>query len=72
MLPPETRKHCTSALLRDGTRVCIRAVRPEYKQLLATEFGILSKHSICLGFFLAKKELSEKDLVNLTEVDYLL
>jgi RimJ/RimL family protein N-acetyltransferase len=49
--------------------VCIRAIQPDDKRLLAAGFGNLSKHSIYRRFFYSKRELSEKDLVSLTEVD---
>jgi hypothetical protein len=66
----EARNYCDCGRLRDGTSVCVRAVRPDDKRLLTAEFARLSRDSIYLRYFYAKKELSEEELVSLTEVDF--
>jgi len=57
------------AVLDDGTRVRLRAVRPDDKELLARAFGKLSAETRYRRFFSAKDRLSEAELKYLTEVD---
>ena len=56
--------------LRDGTAVTIRAVRPDDKERIVTAFHALEPHSIYARFFHAKTELSDQELRQLTEIDY--
>ena len=56
--------------LRDGTAVTVRAVRPDDKERIVTAFDALEPHSIYARFFHAKTELSEQELRQLTEIDY--
>jgi GNAT superfamily N-acetyltransferase len=55
--------------LSDGTRVLIRAVRPEDKALLQQGFEAWSERSRLLRFCAPKHELSASELRYLTEVD---
>ena len=57
------------ALLRDGTRVHLRLVRPEDKPMLRAGFERLSPASRYRRFFTNKNSLTERELVYLTEVD---
>jgi GNAT superfamily N-acetyltransferase len=56
--------------LDDGTAVTIRAVRPDDKSRIVKAFLALEPHSIYARFFYAKTELSEQELRQLTEIDY--
>ena len=56
--------------LNDGGPVTIRAARPDDKQRILTAFLALEPHSIYARFFYAKTELSEEELRQLTEIDY--
>jgi GNAT superfamily N-acetyltransferase len=56
--------------LRDGAPLHIRAIRPEDKQGLAEMFDRLSVDTIYYRFLGAKKELSEEELIYLTELDF--
>lgn len=57
------------ATLSDGTPVTLRLVRPEDKTLLREGFARLSPTSRYLRFFAAKRELTDAELVRLTELD---
>ncbi len=56
--------------LSDGSVVTIRAVRPDDKERILKAFRALEPHSIYARFFHAKTELSEQELRQLTEIDY--
>jgi len=56
--------------LRDGTRILIRAIRPEDKPLLLKHFRSLSERSIYYRFFGHKRSLEQADLRGLTELDF--
>lgn len=56
--------------LNDGTALTVRAVRPDDKARLVNAFLALEPHSIYARFFHAKTELSEQELRQLTEIDY--
>ena len=57
-------------ILRDGSSMRIRAVRPDDKQRLMRHFESLSQRSIYQRFFGFKRMLTEADLVRFTEVDF--
>jgi GNAT superfamily N-acetyltransferase len=57
------------ATLRDGTRIVLRTVRPDDKDLLRRGFLKLSPESRYLRFFAPKLDLTEDELRYLTEVD---
>ena len=56
-------------LLRDGTSVDIRAIRPDDRTRLVDLFGRLSAQSIYFRFFGAKKRLTDAELRQFTELD---
>ena len=56
-------------VLRDGTEVRLRHVRPDDKELLRRGFAETSPESRYSRFFTAKLSLSERELRYLTEVD---
>jgi len=57
------------ATLRDGTPVVLRPIRPEDKRLLVDGFERLSEESRLRRFMAPVKQLTEKQLSYLTEVD---
>ena len=57
------------AVLRDGTKVAIRLLRPEDKELLRAGFDRLSPESRYARFLAPKTQLSEDELRYLCEVD---
>ncbi len=72
--PPESRASLSTYRvnenLRDGTPVCVRAIRPSDKALLETAFDRQSAETIYSRFFHFKRELSVCDLKNFTELDF--
>ena len=56
--------------LRNGTRVLIRAIRPDDKALLARGMAALSPRSARLRFLAPKNHLTVAELRYLTEVDH--
>lgn len=56
--------------LDDGSPVTIRAARPDDKDRIVTAFRALGPRSIYARFFYPKLELSEQELRQLTEIDY--
>jgi RimJ/RimL family protein N-acetyltransferase len=58
-------------LLRDGTPIRIRAIRPTDKDAILEGFARLSERSVYQRFFQNKKEISETELRYLTELDFL-
>ena len=58
------------AVLRDGTMVCVRAIRPDDKERLRIAFGRLSPESVYQRFFHPLTELTPGYLRHLTELDF--
>jgi GNAT superfamily N-acetyltransferase len=56
--------------LRDGTAVCVRAIRPDDKERLLAAFTRLSARSVYQRFFHPVNELTAEDLRRLTEIDF--
>jgi RimJ/RimL family protein N-acetyltransferase len=59
-----------SAILRDGTPVLVRPIRPEDAKRLQTGFTRLSPESIYLRFFETFKELPDNQAMMFATVDY--
>jgi GNAT superfamily N-acetyltransferase len=57
-------------VLRDGTRALVRPIRPEDKEKLLDGLERLSPESRYLRFMRPVRDLSERELTFLTEVDY--
>ncbi len=66
----DARRYDTVAVLRDGTSIRIRAIRPDDKQRLLDHFNSLSERSVYFRFFSAKKRLTDEELVRFTEPDF--
>jgi RimJ/RimL family protein N-acetyltransferase len=58
------------AALRDGTSVCVRAIRPDDKERLRIAFERLSTRSVYQRFFHPITELTPSELRHLTELDF--
>ena len=58
------------AILRDGSVVILRTIRPNDKQHLLDGFRRLTSTSIYSRFLTTKRELTEKELKYFTEIDY--
>ena len=56
--------------LKDGTEVTVRAIRPEDGPAILEAFRTLDAESIYRRFFSPKKELSDAELKQLTDVDF--
>lgn len=66
----DPRHYAVEEILRDGGSIFIRAIRPDDKQRLRDHFRKLSPRSVYLRFFEVKRQLSEAELVRLTEPDF--
>ena len=58
------------AVLRDGTAICARAIRPDDKARLQAAFARLSPRSVYQRFFHLVNELTIDDLRRFTEIDF--
>jgi RimJ/RimL family protein N-acetyltransferase len=56
--------------LKNGTPVVIRAIRPDDKEKAVQFFQNLEKESIYTRLFTHKKDLTDKDLIWITEIDF--
>ena len=70
MQAADFRTYAADAILRDGTSIHIRALRPDDKPLLLRHFQSLSARSVYFRFFSAKKRLSDQELARFTELDF--
>jgi len=68
--PIAARFYSADVLLRNGSMIHIRAIRPDDKQRLLELFHSLSDQSVYYRFFSPKKELSPAELDFLTELDF--
>ncbi|UCF20883.1 MAG: GNAT family N-acetyltransferase [Gemmatimonadota bacterium] len=66
----EARHYTAVEILRDGESLLIRAIRPEDKALLIEMFERLTPQTIYYRFHGAKKRLSRRELIYLTELDF--
>ena len=66
----DTRNYSAPDRLKDGTPVIVRAIRAGDRQAIAAAFAELDRDSIYTRFFSYKKELTEAELRQLTEVDF--
>ena len=62
--------YCAHAELRDGSRVCVRAIRPDDKEQLKIGFRRLSPRSVYRRFFHPVREITADALRDVTEVDF--
>ncbi|HXQ21792.1 MAG TPA: GNAT family N-acetyltransferase [Candidatus Acidoferrales bacterium] len=64
------RQYTADGLLRDGSSIHIRAIRPDDKARLVDHFSRLSAQSVYFRFFRSKKRLTDDELQHFTEVDF--
>ena len=58
------------AALRDGTAVCVRAIRPDDKERMRVAFGELSPQTVYKRFFHHMRDLTPGALREATELDF--
>ncbi|HYA35033.1 MAG TPA: GNAT family N-acetyltransferase [Candidatus Binataceae bacterium] len=66
----DPRNYAVDEILRDGSSMHIRAIRPDDKTRLFEHFSALSPQSRYQRFFGAKRRLTADELVALTELDF--
>lgn len=66
----DVRNYCAAELLKDGTPVTVRAIRPDDWSGVLAAFKALDQDSIYTRFFTYKKSLSDTELKQITEVDF--
>jgi GNAT superfamily N-acetyltransferase len=65
------RDYSLSDLLKDGTRVTIRAIRPDDRNRLLEAFRLLEKDSIYSRFFGNRNDLSDAEIDRAVNVDFM-
>ena len=66
----DVRNFAATHILRNGTTILIRAVRPDDKARLRSTFGKLEKTTVYMRFFGYKNELTDVELEQATNVDF--
>jgi GNAT superfamily N-acetyltransferase len=66
----DPRNYVAREILKDGTEVTVRAIRSDDKNSLEEVFRSLDQESIYRRFFSPKKELTEAELQQFTDVDF--
>ena len=66
----DSRNYRAKEVLGDGTEIIIRAIRPEDRTSLLEAFKGLDREAVYRRFFSPKKELTEGELKQLTNVDF--
>jgi GNAT superfamily N-acetyltransferase len=66
----DPRHYLVRETLKDGTEVTIRAIRASDGPAILAAFGQFDRESIYRRFFSLKKELSDNEIKQLTEVDF--
>jgi acetyl coenzyme A synthetase (ADP forming)-like protein len=66
----DPRSYATDELLRDGSSIHLRAIRPDDKPRLLEHFAQLSARSVYFRFFSAKRQLTAQELDQFTEPDF--
>jgi RimJ/RimL family protein N-acetyltransferase len=64
------RLYVASETLKDGTLVTVRAIRLDDADALLKAFNNLDRESVYRRFFSPKKELTDDELAQLTDVDF--
>jgi GNAT superfamily N-acetyltransferase len=65
-----TRDYSVSDVMKDGTRVTIRAVRPDDRNRFLEAFRLLEKDSIYTRFFSRRNDLSDAEIDRAVNVDF--
>jgi acetyl coenzyme A synthetase (ADP forming)-like protein len=69
--PIDPRYYAADDLLRDGSSIHIRAIKPQDKAKLREHFSRLGPQSVYFRFHGYKRGLSEEELARLTELDFM-
>ena len=66
----DPRHYVADETLKDGTLVTVRAIRRDDADTLQNAFNNLDRESVYRRFFSPKKELTDAELAQLTDVDF--
>jgi len=66
----DLRNYTAKEVLGDGTAVIIRAIAPEDRTSVLEAFKVLDREAVYRRFFSPKKELTDSELKQLTDVDF--
>jgi RimJ/RimL family protein N-acetyltransferase len=66
----DPRHYVADETLKDGTLVSVRAIRRDDADTLQNAFNNLDRESVYRRFFSPKKELTDAELAQLTDVDF--
>jgi acetyl coenzyme A synthetase (ADP forming)-like protein len=66
----DPRTYAVDEILRDGGSIHLRAIRPDDKSRLLEHFRHLSRQSAYYRFFRVKKQLTDEELRQFTELDF--
>ena len=69
-MPSAWKDYAADGILRDGTSVHIRAIRPGDRDELVRGFAELSREAVYFRFFRVKQRLTEEELRAFTELDF--
>jgi acyl-CoA synthetase (NDP forming)/RimJ/RimL family protein N-acetyltransferase len=69
-MPSPWKDYAADAILRDGTSVHLRAIRPDDRGELVRGFAELSPESVYFRFFRVKTRLTEQELDEFTQQDF--
>lgn len=67
----DAKNYSVHETLKNGLQVTVRAIRPDDKAAIAAAFKKLDEKTICLRFFGPKREISCRELTEVTEVDFI-
>ena len=70
MQPPSARDYAADVVLRDGSSIHLRSLRPDDREALREHFEGLSPQSVYFRFFSVKRRLTEDELAQFTELDF--
>jgi len=66
----QVKEYCEHEILRDGSPVIVRAIKPHDKQALQNALSRLSAESVYSRFFYKKQRFSSRELEFFTNVDF--
>jgi len=66
----DVKNYTAQERLKNGIQVTIRAIRPDDKEALLAAFKELDERTVRLRFFGAKEEISNRELTEATDVDF--
>jgi RimJ/RimL family protein N-acetyltransferase len=69
-LMADPRNYYAQETLKDGTRVTIRAIRKDDKESIHNAFKALDREGVYRRFFVPKRDLTDPELEQVTDVDF--